>query len=351
MWRVLIVDDSKSIRGALQAVIEPYGLEIEHADHGGQALAKMKAAPFDLIFLDINMPVLDGPTLLRMMRAANVKAKVVLVTASGDTPTLTAAIKLGASDYISKPFTPERIQAVLARELGADAKLEVRPARVLLQHTDDTLPQQLRARLPAYVGLDTAPTLARALELAEGGIHSLVLLDTALLDPTVLTEEVAAIAGLIRARLPAAGIFAVTAQPPPGSAFAPDGALDGFLARVFDDELVHDYLYLNFLRPLVFTRGIKVRAAGFSGEAKNQPVYFTMLARALRAACVTVGATQDLSIDLSCVPLEVEPLTALIVEVNAALCALGAAPSFRLSKAAQAALSSRAELARVPLFS
>ena len=69
MRRVLLVDDSRVVRQALQAALEPYGFEVEHAENGASALLLLRKHPFDIAFVDLNMPVLDGPALLRMMRA------------------------------------------------------------------------------------------------------------------------------------------------------------------------------------------------------------------------------------------------------------------------------------------
>src|SRR5688572_30050528 len=69
VWRVLLVDDSALIRNAMQAALEPYGLELEHAENGEVAVAKAMATPWDLIFLDVVMPHMDGPTALREIRS------------------------------------------------------------------------------------------------------------------------------------------------------------------------------------------------------------------------------------------------------------------------------------------
>ena len=120
MRRVLLVDDSKVVRQALQAALEPYGFEVEHAENGASALLLLRKHPFDIAFVDLNMPVLDGPALLRMMRAQGITAKVILVTVSSSMPVVGAAIKLGASDYVNKPFTPEAIRIAVARVLGVN---------------------------------------------------------------------------------------------------------------------------------------------------------------------------------------------------------------------------------------
>jgi response regulator receiver domain-containing protein len=69
MWRVLLVDDSALIRNAMQAELEPYSLELVHAENGELAVERALSAHRDLIFLDMVMPVMDGPTALRRIRA------------------------------------------------------------------------------------------------------------------------------------------------------------------------------------------------------------------------------------------------------------------------------------------
>ena len=104
--RVLLVDDSPLVRHAVQHALEPFGLEFAHAENGESAVAKAMASSWDLIFLDVVMPVMDGPSALRAIRARGNLTPIVLVTSVSTAAVVSAAIKLGGVQYISKPFTP-----------------------------------------------------------------------------------------------------------------------------------------------------------------------------------------------------------------------------------------------------
>ena len=118
--KVLAVDDSPTVRAALEALLEPLGFEVVHAEHGAAALQLLRTSAFDLVFLDLEMPVLDGPSLLRFLRQHRDPTRVVLLT-SAETSSVAATIKLGVSDYLPKPFDARGVRAVLDRVLGDQA--------------------------------------------------------------------------------------------------------------------------------------------------------------------------------------------------------------------------------------
>ncbi len=118
--RVLIVDDEKNIRLTLSRALEALELEIDTAVNGEQALDKLAARPTDLILLDLKMPGMDGMEVLRRIKDAHARIKTIIITAHGTIDSAVEAMKLGAVDYLQKPFSPndirELVQEVLARE-------------------------------------------------------------------------------------------------------------------------------------------------------------------------------------------------------------------------------------------
>ncbi|MGZ3429727.1 MAG: response regulator, partial [Polyangia bacterium] len=123
MRRVLVIDDSRLVRAQMQAALAPYGFEVEAAENGGVALQKLTTASWDLVFLDLNLPVMDGPTLLRIARAKGVTAPVVLVTSVSSAHVVSGLFRLGATHYILKPFTADQIRSTTAKILQLDPKL------------------------------------------------------------------------------------------------------------------------------------------------------------------------------------------------------------------------------------
>jgi DNA-binding response OmpR family regulator len=119
MKKVLIIDDEKNIRMTLnRCLINNYDVEL--SVNGEDGLEKAKANDFDLIFLDIKMPGMNGIEVLHHLRQADVKSNVVIMTAYGTVENAVEAMKLGAVDFIAKPFSPEEIRSiardVLSRE-------------------------------------------------------------------------------------------------------------------------------------------------------------------------------------------------------------------------------------------
>ncbi len=156
MRRILIVDDSRNVRRMLEASLQPWGFDVQLAENGAKALVQLRAAPVDLVFLDINMPVLDGPSLLRIMRSQGIASRVVLVTSGAATQVIASTVKLGAAEYLSKPFTSQQVRDVVARVLKLDLS-SMRPfrPRVLLQCAEESFAQALRSLVPEHVDIDS----------------------------------------------------------------------------------------------------------------------------------------------------------------------------------------------------
>lgn len=336
MPRILLVDDSALVRNSMHNVLEPYGVELAHAENGQIAVEKAMSSEWDLIFLDVVMPVMDGPTALREIRARGNTTPVVLVTSVSTAVVVAGAVKLGGVQYIGKPFTPDQIRSVATRMLRLDHSALTSPPRVLLQHADPELPSRLAKRLPPHVVIDASHSLAQSLDLAEHHRHGLVLVESR--DPV---EELRAIASVLRREAPNAGVFAITDEAEGTPPWNPDDDLDGLLPRTLDDPLVRGFLYGNFLRPLVFVDGRTVQAAGFQGQPAQLSTYLTMVTRTVLERCARIDQTLDPHVDLRNVPANPEAVVGLVTELDAALRGAGTAPAFRLSADMRAEIASR----------
>ena len=115
---VLVVEDEKNIQELLQLYLEKEGYAVTVASDGGQGLAKFHAIHPDLVLLDVMMPVMDGWSVCKAIRAES-QTPVIMLTAKGETDDKVAGLKAGADDYITKPFEMQevlaRIEAVLRR--------------------------------------------------------------------------------------------------------------------------------------------------------------------------------------------------------------------------------------------
>ncbi len=117
--RILIVDDEIKLLQQLQEAITADKYDVDTAADGEAALDRLFANPYDLVILDIMLPVMDGLNVLREMRRADIKTPVLMLTAKGDIEDRIRGLDLGADDYLAKPFSiaelMARIRALLRR--------------------------------------------------------------------------------------------------------------------------------------------------------------------------------------------------------------------------------------------
>ena len=127
---VLIVEDDRNIAELLQMYLEKEGYAVTVAADGGQGLAKFRAIKPDLVLLDVMMPVMDGWSVCKAIRA-EAQTPIIMLTAKGDTDSKVMGLKTGADDYITKPFEMKevlaRIEAVLRRTSGVAAAIAENP--------------------------------------------------------------------------------------------------------------------------------------------------------------------------------------------------------------------------------
>ncbi len=117
MKKILIVDDEKNIRLTLKKCLEEQEYEVFIATNGEEGIEKIKSKHFDLIMLDIKMPGLNGMQVLKEIRDKGIKVNVIMMTAYGSIEKAVEAMKLGAIDFISKPFTPEEVRTIVKEVL------------------------------------------------------------------------------------------------------------------------------------------------------------------------------------------------------------------------------------------
>ncbi len=114
---ILIVDDEKNIRLTMSQALEQLGKPVSTAVNGEEALLKLKEGQIGLVFLDLKMPGMDGMEVLRRIREEWSKIRVVIITAHGTIESAVEAMKLGAVDFIQKPFSPDEIRELAGRVL------------------------------------------------------------------------------------------------------------------------------------------------------------------------------------------------------------------------------------------
>ncbi|MFA7566794.1 MAG: response regulator [Alkalispirochaeta sp.] len=115
MLKGLIVDDAAIMRMRLREILEPQYTIVAEAEDGDQALQRYREVHPDFVTLDISMPRMDGMTALARLVTEFDNPRIVIVSAVGQQKLVLEAIKLGACDFVVKPFDPERVLKALER--------------------------------------------------------------------------------------------------------------------------------------------------------------------------------------------------------------------------------------------
>jgi heterodisulfide reductase subunit A len=129
-FHILIVDDELVVRDSLKEWLEDEGFKVDMAESGAQALDKIAKEPFHLMLLDIKMPGMDGVEVLKRSREMRPELAVVMMTAYATVETAVEAMKIGAMDYLMKPFDPNTLVPLVVQlfqkiERAGERKLEV----------------------------------------------------------------------------------------------------------------------------------------------------------------------------------------------------------------------------------
>lgn len=160
--QLLLAEDDSVLANALVEQLTHVGYRVEHALNGPVAEYLMTRHAFDVAILDIGLPMMDGLTVLKKLRAINPGLPVVILTALDKLDSRVAGLKAGADDYITKPFSfvelEARLEALLRRARPAAASSEIASGNVVFDRTTR------RARIDGKA-VDLTPREATLLEL------------------------------------------------------------------------------------------------------------------------------------------------------------------------------------------
>lgn len=115
--RILVIDDTKNIKMLIGKALASEGYEVNTAESGQEGIALLKTQGYDLVLLDIRMPNMSGTEVLRIIKDIDEAVPVVIITAFPTVKNAVDCIKLGAVDYLRKPFTAEKIKQVIKQIL------------------------------------------------------------------------------------------------------------------------------------------------------------------------------------------------------------------------------------------
>src|SRR5882672_3741837 len=115
--QVLIVDDEPNLRKILSAQLSRDGYDVLTAEDGEEGLQLLREHHIDLVVTDLKMPKVDGMTLLREALREDPELPIVMITAHGTVDTAVEALKLGAFDYLTKPFDKDEVRQIVGKAL------------------------------------------------------------------------------------------------------------------------------------------------------------------------------------------------------------------------------------------
>ncbi len=136
--RILIVDDEESVRHQLASLLKRKGFEVTTAANGQEGLERYRSDGFDIVLSDVRMPGLDGMGLLEAMGGREAEAAVIMMSAYGDLDLAREAVRLGAADYLNKPYKNEELLL----------RINIVEQRLLLQRENLRLKRQIRSDKP-----------------------------------------------------------------------------------------------------------------------------------------------------------------------------------------------------------
>src|SRR5690242_4305334 len=126
---ILIIDDEASLRQTLARILQRVGFEVTTTANGQEGVSLLSQHVFDLIYLDLRMPDLNGLDVLKVIHAKYPNLPVILFTAQPDLTSAVEALRHGATDYLLKPLKPQavidRTQAILAKVQKERRKREI----------------------------------------------------------------------------------------------------------------------------------------------------------------------------------------------------------------------------------
>jgi two-component system alkaline phosphatase synthesis response regulator PhoP len=119
---ILLVEDEEHLHEALKLNLEMEGYEVDSAFDGGDALKKIQSAHYDLLILDIMLPSLDGFSITERMRLNNNQTPILILSAKNTSANRVQGLKLGADDYLTKPFNLEELILRVAKLIQKNAQ-------------------------------------------------------------------------------------------------------------------------------------------------------------------------------------------------------------------------------------
>jgi len=342
MKRLLTVDDSRAVRSMVSKAVREAGFEVDEAEDGEQGLARLEEATYDLILLDVTMPVLDGPGMLEKIRARGDKTPVLMLTSESKRSIVSNVMQMGISDYILKPFKPEELAAKVAKLLGTDgasapdAGGRAAPAPVatvsrtvggrafvdILAIDDmENVHKKLRSLVPTHLTMAPVNSARAAVQASQEKVFRLILIDIDLPDVAA-----ASLVSQLRSLQPHAGVIALGLRGSDAKERSVADGFDGVLHKPFDqaelDEVVQQY-FDN--QELVARDDNVLSISAFVGKDDRQERYFERVLGLVTKQLDDIAAAcfDEVVVDVSKAPLRPDRLPKFIGAIASSAGGLG----------------------------
>jgi two-component system cell cycle response regulator len=374
MARILTVDDSRSVRMIVVREVQSMGHEVEEAEDGEKGLEKLEAGSFDLVILDVTMPVLDGPGMLAKMRERGNKTPVLMLTSESKRSIIAALMKSGISDYILKPFKPEELQAKIKKALhltgdpsSEEAALAALPSAspasagavspaegklgvdILVVDDMENVQKRLRQMVPENITMKGVLNAQTALTICRERVFRVILMDNDMPDvnSTSLMRQ-------IRVLQPRTVILAMFVRTNANVAdLAKKSGFDGAILKPFDAGAVDDFIGQYFNTQELVTKDDNVlKISAFRGRENRMDAYFndvtntvTKISEDVAAACYA-----EVIVDINAVPAASDRFVRLILEMKSRVTKMGLELRLVGSPDVAKTLKNYSDTADVPLF-
>jgi CheY-like chemotaxis protein/tRNA A-37 threonylcarbamoyl transferase component Bud32 len=309
MKNVLVVDDNAIVRRHLKGLLERDGCVVCEAADGQQALELVETRAFDVMFLDLGMPTLDGAGVLAALGERKKVIPTVLITSSESSAEIVRAFKLGAKDYLLKPFREPQIRRAMHQATGLDyTTIQRTRSDVAVVDRDEGLAQILRTQVGDSDAVDHAEEAERVPEVV-GRPHQLVLIGSLEASGGDDEDAAEALADLAAQHDPTAALVRLL---PDAQAQLPEVTVFHAAALRTDQAAVKRVL--RAVRSgAALTSGRLVRALHYDGPLELNHLYWWTLRHSVEAALQRlIAGGSKATLDLSLAPDDQAQLGGLV---------------------------------------
>ena len=284
MPKILTVDDSEAIRTIVSKQLTEKGFEVVEAESGAKALEILEPGGFDVVLLDVSMPEMDGPTMLKQMRERGDKTPVLLVTSESKKSTVTDALKSGIVDFIFKPFQPEELEAKVNKALqqgggengGEEAADSEQKEQVdlLLIDPKENVAKRLRTLVPEKLSMESATSSNEGLTKCRQKNFKVVFCDV-----TMPSVKPSVFSGQVKSLLPDCMLAAMVLRTDPLTLdSAKSQGFDTIIHKPFDVDQLEDLVFKHFKIQDVMTVSDNILTVKpFTGKEERIKKYYASL--------------------------------------------------------------------------